>query len=78
MRAYSLVGVDGNAYAIIGYTAKAMRRAGLNEEIKQMQDEATSGDYTNLLCVCDSWIDKANKKLGLEEGLEEGFEDDEF
>ncbi len=64
---YSLVGVDGNAYAIMGYTARAMRRAGMDDEIKQMYSDATSGDYNNLICVCDSWIDKVNEKLGLEE-----------
>ena len=34
---YTLVGVDGNAYSIMGYTAQAMRRNGFTkEEIDQM------------------------------------------
>ena len=75
MKAYSLVGVDGNAYAIMGYTGRAMRRAGFSQdEIHDMYNEAQSGDYSNLICVCDSWIDKVNEKLG----LEEDFEDDDF
>ena len=75
MRAYSLVGVDGNAFAIMGYTAKAMRREGFSkDDINAMYEEAKSGDYSNLICVCASWIDKVNEKLG----LEEDFEDDDF
>lgn len=63
---YSLVGVDGNAFALMGYTARAMRRAGFSQgEIHAMYDEAQSGDYNNLICVCDRWIDKVNEKLGL-------------
>lgn len=60
---YSLVGVDGNAYAVMGYTAKAMRREGFSqEEIKEMQDKAMSDDYNNLLMVCMEYVDKANER----------------
>lgn len=66
MSAYTLVGVDGNAYAIMGYTSKAMKRAGFTkEEVDQMYKEATSGDYSNLICVCDEYIDKVNERFGL-------------
>lgn len=65
---YSLVGVDGNAFAIIGYTARAMRKAGFTEEeIKGMYAEAESGDYYNLIAVCDDYVNKVNQKLGLTE-----------
>ena len=65
---YSLVGVDGNAFAIMGYTAKAMRRADFSkEEIDKMYEEAKSSDYDNLICVCAGYIDKVNEKLGLTE-----------
>lgn len=68
MSKYSLVGVDGNAYCIMGYTAKAMRRAGFSkEEVEQMYEEAESSDYYNLIAVCDGYIDKVNEKLGLTE-----------
>lgn len=69
---YSLVGVDGNAYAIMGYTARAMRRAGFTkEEIDGMYEEAESGNYYNLIAVCDDYIDKVNAKLGLTDDEEE-------
>lgn len=64
---YDLVGVDGNAFAVMGYTARALRETGHKDLIKQMQEEATSGDYNNLLCVCMHYIDIAN----------EGFEDED-
>ena len=57
---YSLVGVDGNAYAIMGYTSKALKREGLGDLVDEMHQKATSGDYNNLICVCMEYIDKAN------------------
>ena len=45
-----LVGEDGNAFAILGRVAKAMRRAGCTpEQMKEYSDEATSGNYAHLL-----------------------------
>ena len=35
------------------------------DEIDQMYKEATSGDYSNLICVCDEYIDKVNERLEL-------------
>lgn len=64
---YSLIGVDGNAYSLMAYTATAMKNEGFSkQEIDTMYKDATQGDYNNLICVCDSWITKVNQKL--EEG----------
>ena len=57
---YTLVGCDGNAYAVMGYTARALRQTGHNDLINKMYDEAMSSDYNNLLCVCMKYIDIAN------------------
>jgi hypothetical protein len=57
---YTLVGVDGNAYAIMGYTANALKREGLRNLVDQMYKEATSGDYDNLIRVCYDYVEKAN------------------
>ena len=47
-----LVGQDGNAFAILGRVAAAMRRAGLSKDvIDDYTEQATSGDYDNLLTV---------------------------
>ena len=61
---YSLIGVDGNAYSIMGYTATAMKNTGFTkDEISQMYSEATSSDYDNLLVVCGNYIDMVNDRL---------------
>jgi len=53
-----LVGEDGNAFAILGRCSKAARRAGLSgDEIKEFTNEATSGDYDNLLMTCMKYFD---------------------
>lgn len=59
---YDLVGVDGNAFAIMGYTARALKNEGLRDLVQEMQNKATSGDYNNLLMVCMEYIDKANEE----------------
>ena len=60
---YSLVGVDGNAYSIMGYTAKALKREGLGNLCDEMYSKATSGDYNNLISVCCEYVEIANKKV---------------
>lgn len=59
---YSLVGVDGNAFSVMGFTARALRREGLRDLVERMHEEATAGDYDNLLAVCMRYIDMANEK----------------
>lgn len=58
---YTLVGVDGNAYSIMGYVSGCMRESGkTKEEIKAYTDKATSGNYDNLLRVSALMIDELN------------------
>lgn len=53
-----LTGQDGNAYAIMGVVARALRRHGVSaEEIAEYRRESTSGDYDNLLRVAMDWVD---------------------
>ena len=53
-----LVGVDGNAYSVMGTCADAARRAGVSEdEIERFHEECTSGDYDHLLQTCMRWFD---------------------
>lgn len=52
-----LVGEDGNAFAIMGRVIKALKRNGVTqEECDKYYDEATSGDYDNLLRVTMDWV----------------------
>lgn len=45
-----LTGIDGNAFSILGACNEAMKAAGVSKEIRTaFYNEATSGDYDNLL-----------------------------
>jgi len=47
-----LVGLDGNAFFLLGAFQKQARREGWTpEEIKAVLDEARSGDYDHLLAT---------------------------
>lgn len=59
---YDLVGVDGNAFAVMGYVLKAMQECKMSkEEQSDYQTKAMSGDYNNLLAVSIKMIDKCNE-----------------
>lgn len=52
-----LDGPDGNAFVVLGRVRKALTLAGVTkQEIEDFTDEATTGDYENLLRVCASWV----------------------
>ena len=68
---YDLVGVDGNAFSIMGYTSRALRREGLGGLVDEMRERAMSGDYNNLIVVCLEYVDKANEAAGFEEEEDE-------
>lgn len=51
-----LVGIDGNAFSIMGTVKGALERAGLRDEARRYIEEATSGDYDHLLCVSMSYV----------------------
>lgn len=65
---YSLIGVDGNAFAVMAYVGRAMKEVRFsNEEISQYKADAMSGDYQHLLCVSMDMVDTCNKKAGYDE-----------
>ena len=50
--------VDGNAFAVMGAVIRALRAAGRSEEeISDYRERATSGDYDNLLCISQEFVD---------------------
>ena len=60
---YSLIGCDGNAYAVMGYVTNCMKKEGkTREEIKAYQEQAMSRDYDNLLAVSCEILDELNEK----------------
>lgn len=69
---YSLVGQNGNAYNLMGYTANALKATGHSDLCDQMFKEATSGDYYNLITVCTKYLDIANEGLEDDENEENG------
>jgi hypothetical protein len=65
----ALVGLNGNAYAIMGAFKHAARQQGWTaEEIKTVLDEATSGDYDHLLAtIIDNVVDSEDEDEDAEE-----------
>lgn len=52
-----LSGEDGNAFAIIGRVAQALRRAGVGaKEVDEFRSQAMLSDYDNVLSTCMSWV----------------------
>ncbi|WP_299059188.1 hypothetical protein [uncultured Polaribacter sp.] len=50
-----LVGVNGNAFMIMGVFKRQAKKEGWTlEEIKQVIDEAKSGDYVHLLATIEN------------------------
>lgn len=53
-----LSGHDGNAFAIMGRVARALKQAGIpQEKIREYTDESMSGDYDHLLITAMSWVE---------------------
>ena len=58
---FTLEGQDGNAHNLVGYTAHALRRAGIPRAIiNEFESYAFSSDYDNLIQECMRYLDKAN------------------
>ena len=55
-----LTGSDGNAFAIIGRVKAALADGGASyEQVNEFMDEATSGDYNNVLATAMRWVSVA-------------------
>lgn len=77
---FSLVGVDSNAFTIMGYTKKAMESCGFSDtKVDEMMKKAESGDYHNLIAVCNKYIRLCNAKVEHTKMLsDEEDEEDDF
>ena len=63
MAKYNLIGINVNAFCIIGYVQKAMKREHKSEEeIAAYRKSAESSDYDNLLSVSIDMIEKLNEE----------------
>lgn len=52
-----LIGMDGNAFAILAAAHVALQRAGLEDMWEDYQKEAIAGDYDHLLMVTMKWFE---------------------
>lgn len=67
-RPYSLVGIDGNAFSVLGYVRRAMKENGYSkEDINAYIQDAMSDDYNHLLVVSVKMVDDINAKNGYDE-----------
>lgn len=54
----SLVGLDGNAFSIMGAFKKQAKKEGWkSEEVESIIDEATSSDYNHMLCTISDYCE---------------------
>ena len=59
---YSLIGINGNAFCVMGYVSLAMQEVGMSkEEINQYILNAMSSNYDHLLSVSFDMINDCNK-----------------
>lgn len=65
MEQYSLIGLDGNVFNIIGYVLEAMRKTRFSvEERNKFRDECfATHSYDLILQKCLEKIDEINAKL---------------
>ena len=52
----TLIGENGNAFAILGKVSKALKRAGHKDLAADYMKEATAGDYDHLLQVTMEYV----------------------
>lgn len=69
---YDIVGINGNAYCIMGYVSTAMAQeceamgwdaAALKKEKDAYLNDAMSGDYNHLVAVSADMVDRINKAI---------------
>lgn len=54
-----LTGQDGNAFAVMGRVAKALKQAGADQaEVDKYFEACKAGDYNHLLCVSMQVLDE--------------------
>ena len=52
-----LIGLDGNAFALMGAVVKALKAAKITKEERDtFMQEATRGNYDDLLLTCLRWV----------------------
>ena len=52
-----LVGINGNAYVLMGRVSRALRKDDYEELAKEFLEEAMKGDYDHLLRTCMEYVE---------------------
>ncbi len=53
-----LVGTDGNVFSLMGTVAKTLRKAGLSDQAKEMQEKCfKAGSYDKALAIMAEYVD---------------------
>ena len=52
-----MVGLDGNAYSIMGRVKRALEKGGRKDLVAPFLKEAQSGDYDNLLITVEAYVE---------------------
>ena len=53
-----IIGADGNVFNILGIASKALKRAGLHEQVTEMRERVTSsGSYDNALAIITEYVE---------------------
>jgi hypothetical protein len=64
MKHFELVGIDGNAFNVMGYVKRAMKETGYSyDEISAYQQKCMSNDYDHLLSESIGIIENCNRRL---------------
>lgn len=65
-----LIGQDGNIFNLMGIASKTLRRNGMPDAAKEMQERITSsGSYNEALCIIGEYVN-----ITSEEDMDEGME----
>lgn len=60
----TLIGVDGNAFALMGYWGRQARRQGwASEDIDKVLDACYEGDYNNLVSTLVAHMDAEEEEV---------------
>lgn len=77
---YSIIGIDGNAFCIMGYVCTAMAREAhrlgwnvdeLAKQKKAYMDDAMSSNYDHLVAISDKMIGRINEAMETDMGGDE-------
>jgi len=75
----NLVGLDGNAFSLLGaFQAQARKEGWTKEEIAEVREEAMSGDYNHLLVTIMGHTDFPDEDEYDTDDFEDDWDDNDY